>query len=129
MGITGGIQGTSKEKLYQERGLQKMVSKMISLLQNNKKRVTVTSLSSNSKASTSYSTRNSEILPPEFIRPHPNSIFNVLNFLGLTYFTRLRAGLGLLREHIFRHKFRDSLDPICNCAVLLNQLSTTFYAA
>ena len=46
----------------------------------------------------------------EFIRPHPNSIFNVPNCLGLTYLTRLRVGLSHLREHKFRHNFRHSLN-------------------
>ena len=51
----------------------------------------------------------------EFIRPQPNSIFNVPNSLGLIYLNRLRVGLSHLREHIFRHYFRDSLNPTCNC--------------
>ena len=51
----------------------------------------------------------------EFIRLRPNSIFNVPNSLGLTYLTRLFVGLIHLREHKFRHDFRYSLSPICNC--------------
>ena len=51
----------------------------------------------------------------EFITRQPNSIFNVPNSLGLTYFTRLCVGLSHLREHKFRHNFRNSLNPICSC--------------
>ena len=109
-----------------------MVSKIISVWQNKKNRITILSLSSNSKAinfiniiewnkldsnircSPSYKLFRKRIL--EFIRPQPNSIFNVPNSLGLTYLTRLRVGLSHLREHKFRHNFRDSLNPICNCS-------------
>ena len=47
----------------------------------------------------------------EFTRPQPSSIFNVPNFLGLTYLTRLRADITDLLEHKFRHNF---LNRICN---------------
>ena len=35
----------------------------------------------------------------QILRHPPNSVFNVLKSLGLTYLTRLRIGLGHLREH------------------------------
>ena len=70
-------------------------------------------LDSNIRCSPSYKLFIKQI--PEFIRPRPNSIFNVPNSLGLTYLTRLRVGLSHLHEHKFRHNFRDSLNPICNC--------------
>ena len=60
----------------------------------------------------SLSTFQKRIL--EFIKPRPNSIFNVPNSSSLTYLTRLRVGLSHLREHIFRHNFGDSLNPTCN---------------
>ena len=44
-----------------------------------------------------------------------NSIFNVLNSLGLTCLTGVRVGLNHLRKHKFRHTFRDLLNQICNC--------------
>ena len=55
LAITGAIRRTSKEKLCQELGfvsnhcIQKMVSKIISFLQINKKQITIISLSSKSK--------------------------------------------------------------------------------
>ena len=51
----------------------------------------------------------------EFIRPRPNSTFNVPNSLGLTSLTRLRVGLKYLREHKCRLNFPDSLNSICDC--------------
>ena len=51
----------------------------------------------------------------KFIRPSPNSTFNVHNPHGIKLLTRLRVGLSHLREHKFRHNFQDSLDPFCNC--------------
>ena len=67
----------------------------------------------NIRCSPSYKLFRKRIL--EFIRPQPNSIFNVSNSLGLTYLTRLRIGWSHFCEHKFRHNFRDSLNPICNC--------------
>ena len=71
-------------------------------------------LGSDIRCSPSYKILRKQI--PEFIRPQPKSIFNVPNSLGLIYLTRLRVGLSYLREHKFRHNFRDSLKPICNCS-------------
>ena len=59
------------------------------------------------------STFNKQIL--KFIRPSPNSSFNVHNPHGIKLFTRLRVGLSHSREHKFRDNFQDSLDPFSNC--------------
>ena len=52
--INGAITGTSKEKLYQKLGFKSLQSRRwfrkLSLLQNNKKQITILSPSSNSKA-------------------------------------------------------------------------------
>ena len=72
--------------------------------------------------------RNSESFPIfekailKLIRPSPNSIFNCHNPKGIKLLTRLRLGLGHLRDHKFKHSFRDSLNPICNCR---NDFDTT----
>ena len=39
-------------------------------------------------------------------------------------FTRLRLGLSQLREHKFRHNFRDTFNPICNCG---DDIKTTIH--
>ena len=51
----------------------------------------------------------------EFVRPLPNSIYNIHNPLGIKYLTRLRIGFSHLKEHKFRHNFQDSVDPMCSC--------------
>ena len=64
LAITAAIRGTSKEK-FRVPVAQKMVSKITSLLQNNKKQVTIISLSSNSKDTNFiFYSCNSENLPP-----------------------------------------------------------------
>ena len=52
----------------------------------------------------------------KFIRPSPNSTFNVHNPHGTKLLTRLRGGLSHLRERKFTHNFENSLDPFCNCS-------------
>ena len=69
-------------------------------------------LDSNICTSPSCSLFKKKIL--EFIRPHPNNIFNVPKSLGLTYFTRLSVVLSPLLDQKFRHNFRYSLSPIYN---------------
>ena len=51
-----------------------------------------------------------------FIRPMPNSIYNIHNPLGVKYLTRLRIGFSHLKEHKFKHNFQDSVDPMCSCS-------------
>ena len=51
-----------------------------------------------------------------FIRPMPNSIYNIHNPLGVKYLTRLRIGFSHLKEHKFKHNFQDSIDPMCCCS-------------
>ena len=50
-----------------------------------------------------------------FVRPMPNSIYNIHNPLGFKYLTRLRIGFSHLKEHKFKHNFQDSIDPMCSC--------------
>ena len=54
LAMTGAIRETSKEKLYQELGFESLQSRRwfpkLSVLQNHEKRITIISLSSNSKA-------------------------------------------------------------------------------
>ena len=50
-----------------------------------------------------------------FIRPISNSIFNIHNPIGIKHLTRIRLGFSHLKEHKFRHNFKDSIDPFCSC--------------
>ena len=53
----------------------------------------------------------------KFIRPSANSFFDCHNPKGIKFITRLRLGLSHLREHKFKHTFRDSLNPFCSCGL------------
>ena len=57
-----------------------------------------------------------------FIRPMPNSIYNIHNPLGVKYLTRLRIGFSYLKEH----NFQDSVDPMCSCSSGLKQRFISF---
>ena len=161
--ITGAIRGSSREKLYQELGLESLKSrpryrklclffklkknkhpsylfdiipKVLStritrnhnniLLSNVKHEyfrnsffpstvIEWNKLDNNIRNSESVSAFKKQIL--KFIRPSPNSTFNVHIPHGIKLLTRLRAALSHLREHKFRHNFQDSLDPFCNCGL------------
>ena len=51
----------------------------------------------------------------EFIRPSPNSIFDIYNPYVIKLLTSLRLGLSHLNEHNFKHVFSDIINPICIC--------------
>ena len=59
-----------------------------------------------------------------FIRPMPNSIYNIHNLLGVKYITRLRIGFSNLKWQKFKHNFQDSIDPMCSCS---NGIETTIH--
>ena len=65
------------------------------------------------RSSKSISVFKEKIL--NFIRPSPNSVFDIRNLNGTKLITRLRLGLSHLREHKFKHSFQDTLNPLCNC--------------
>ena len=161
LAITGAIRGSSREKLYQELGLESLKSRrwyrklcLFFKLKKNKHpsylfdmipKVLSTrttrnynniplfnvkheyfrnsffpstviewnKLDNNIRNSESVSAFKKQIL--KFIRPSPNSTFNVHNLHGIKLLIRLRVGLSHLREHKFRHNFQYSLDPFCNC--------------
>ena len=48
------------------------------------------------------------------IRPVGNSIYNILDNLGVSYLSKLRLQFSALNEHKFRHNF-DCLSPVCVC--------------
>ena len=70
-------------------------------------------IDSNLRNSKSISVFKEKIL--NFIRPSPNSVFDIRNPKGIKLITRLRLGLSHLREHKFKHSFQDTLNPLCNC--------------
>ena len=53
----------------------------------------------------------------KFIRPSPNSLFNVSDSLGIKLLTGLRLDLSHLREHKFNHNFQDTINLLCSCSL------------
>ena len=72
-------------------------------------------LDHNTRNSSSFNIFRRSIL--KFIRPSANSFFNCHNPKGIKFITRLRLGLSHLREHKFKHRFQDSLNPFCSCGL------------
>ena len=69
----------------------------------------------NIRGSTSFVSFKKTILKE--IRPSPNSVFGIYNPRALKFLTRLRMSFSHLREHKFKYKFHDTLDPFCNCGI------------
>ena len=44
-----------------------------------------------------------------------NPLFSVYNPLGVKLLTRLRLEFSHLKEHKYRHGFKDTLNPLCTC--------------
>ena len=53
----------------------------------------------------------------KFIRPAQRKTFNINDSAGVKSLTRLRLGFSHLRDHKFRHGFRDILNPLCPCSI------------
>ena len=49
-----------------------------------------------------------------FTRPTGSSTYKIYDQLGIKVLTRLQLGFSHLSEHIFRHNFADSLNPLCS---------------
>ena len=58
---------------------------------------------------------NAALVITDAIRGTANSIFGYHNPIRLKLLTRLRYGLGHLREHKFKYSFQDKLNPLCSC--------------
>ena len=71
------------------------------------------SLDVNIRNSSSINVFKKELL--KFIRPVPNSTYNINDSKGLTLLTRLRLGLNHLGDHKFRHNFQDCVSSMCSC--------------
>ena len=67
------------------------------------------------RRSGSYNIFRKSIL--NFIRPSESKVCNNINdAIGIKLITRLRLGFSHLREHKFKHNFRDTLNPLCSCS-------------
>ena len=61
-----------------------------------------------------------------FIQPSPNCLFDINNPKGIKLITRLRFGLGHLREYKFKHKFQDTINHLCNCGQDIESITHFF---
>ena len=156
LAITGEIKGTSREKLYQELGLEYLQQrrwmrrlcsfyKVVSIKlpayiydiippvrQSQRHPNTFNSISCKTeffknsfvpcvisewiklkpeiRRSSSYNIFRKPIL--NFIRPSAGKVYNINDTIGIKLITRLRLGFSHLREHKFKHNFRDMLNPL-----------------
>ena len=67
------------------------------------------------RSSASYNLFRNTLL--KFIRPLQRKMFSINDSVGVKLLTRLRLGFSHLREHKFRHGFRDILNPLCPCSI------------
>ena len=162
--ITGAIQGTSRESLYQELGLESLrfrrwYRKMIffyrivnelapkyltDIIPTTNNRHYSTRSQTNSETNQFYT--RTEIFKNSFfpfcikewnkldvnirslsslskfkktsldsVKTDGNSLFDIHDPIGVKLLNRLRFNFSHLNEHKFRHGFRDTLNPICNC--------------
>ena len=51
----------------------------------------------------------------KFTRSSSSLFFDWHNRIGIKYITHIRLGLSHLREHKFKRRFNDTINPICNC--------------
>ena len=63
----------------------------------------------------------------EFIRPSPNSIFDIYDPYGINLLSRLRLGSSHLNEHRFKHGFNDTINPICICEGDIESINYFFF--
>ena len=52
-----------------------------------------------------------------------SSVYDIQYSIGLKLLTRLRLKFSHLREHKFRHNFRDTLNPLCSCGYEIGSTS------
>ena len=53
----------------------------------------------------------------KFTKRSPSPLHGIHNPIGIKLVTRLRMGLSHLRDHKFRHNFRDTINPLCPCNI------------
>ena len=144
LAITGAIRGTSKEKLYQEIGLESLQLRrwyrklemfykifnipLFNIKHNFHKNSFLPSsinelnnLDPNILNSGNFGIFKNNIL--NFIRSKPNNFFNCCNLKRIRLITRLLLELSHLREHKFQYNFQYSLNPLCSCGLSIEPTS------
>ena len=105
--ITGAFKGTSRDKIYQELGLESLAdrrwTRKLFFSQNNLRNIN------------SY---------PKFCQAKRNSVFEVNDLNSVKLLTRLKLDFSHLNEHKFRNTFHDTINPMCSCG---KEPETTLY--
>ena len=52
--------------------------------------------------------------------------FNISDAIDVKLIVRLRLGFSHLREHKFKHSFRDTLNRLCSCSIEVESTSHYF---
>ena len=145
LAITGAIQGISKEKLYQELGLeslqlQRWYTKPCICIRNvdnipcfkirhnffKNSFFPSIIIGWNNLDPTLWNLKSFVVFKNsilKFIRPSPSNAFNCNNYKDIRLITRLRVGMNHLREHKFKHNFQDCLNPIGSCGLDIESTS------
>ena len=151
LAMTGAINGSSTEKLYQELGiehlrLRRWFRKLCLFYKIIKSKSPPYLFNLIPRSSRLHTTRNPDNITPFKVRHNffRNSFFpsvisewnkldleirnsaslEIFNPLGLKLLTRLRIGFSHLKEHKFKHNFQDSVDPLCSCG---NDIESTVH--
>ena len=118
LAITNAIQGTSKERLYDELGPILTKKKTF--------KNTFLPFCINEWNDLATETRNAKsinIFKKLILKEKKeNSLFSICDPLGVKLLTRLRLQFRHLNERKFRHGFNDTVDPFCACG---NEIETT----
>ena len=61
----------------------------------------------------------------KFIRPEPNSTYNINDTKGLKLLTKLRLGVSHLGDHKFRHNFQDCVSSASSACYCGQDIETT----
>ena len=130
--ITSAIQGTSRDRIYQELGLDslkfrrwyKRLSCMFKIMNEHAPNYSLSNwfdLDPSIRNSESISAFKSKLL--SFIRPVQSNVYNIFDPQGLKLLTRLRLGFSHLNEHRFRNNFQDCINPLCSCSLEIEDTS------
>ena len=140
MARTGAIQGTSRDRIYQELGLKSLKSRrwykrlscLFKIMNEHAPNYLINldcfkfsffpatlsdwfNLDPSIRNSESISSFKSKLL--SFIRPVQSNVYNIFYPQGLKLLTRLRLGFSHLNEHRFRHNFQECINPLCSCSL------------
>ena len=63
---------------------------------------------------------------PSLIKPTKNMTFSIYDPLRIKLLNKLRVNVSHLNEHKCRHKFAETLNPICSCSLETKSMGRLF---